>query len=251
MNVNEEELFQTSCTECSSVFNLNKAQLLAADGRVRCSECDEIFDANIHLASPNLNPSSELPVNEETEAVESAEHDQATTVSLTEAMNEGQILNTNKSLRPIIWALGISLLMGVSSLQWLYFDRHQLIKNPSYQSYVLSLCQYLSCDNAQFKNTDQFTLIERNIFTHPTQANALLISGSFINEAPFAQQTPQLKVSLFNLQGDIIAQRHFSHQEYNQSPEPLETIASGESIHFNLEVEDPNTVTITYEFEFI
>ncbi len=256
MSLETEELLQTTCTECDSVFQLNKAQLLAADGRVRCSECDEIFDAHVHLNSSHLNSSHLESTNKDTllepvleqeiETLEQPQLDQVetTTVSLTDAMNDGQVINPTKSSQSLFWII-------ISAIQWIYFDRHQLIKKPKFQNTVLSLCKFLSCEDSKFKNTEQFSLIERNIFTHPTQANALLISGSFINEAPFAQQTPRLKVSLFNLQGEIIAQRHFEHFEYNQNPERLETIASGERIHFKLEVEDPNTVTITYEFEFI
>jgi len=245
--INEEELLQTTCTDCDSVFHLNLSQLLAADGRVRCGECHEIFDANIHLVreKPVLEPKAEADdIFDELIA-------ETQSVSLHEAMNEGEHSITSAKKSSFIWALGILALVAVSFLQWIYFDRLNIIKNPNKQQFVLSLCSIIPCDNHPFKSTQQFSLIERNIFTHPTQANALLISGSFVNEAPFTQPSPTLKISLFNLNGEVIAQRQFLPLEYSQSGQAINSIAPGEIIQFNLEVEDPNTVTITYEFEFL
>ena len=143
------------------------------------------------------------------------------------------------------------LLVCIAIRQWVYMDRLQLITDPNRQNLVLRLCSFIPCDTTEFKSINQFKLIERNIFTHPTQANALLISGSYVNEAPFSQKTPSLKVTLFNLNGEVIAQRLFTPIEYSSESVSLKTIAPGENIHFKLEVTDPNTVTITYEFEFI
>lgn len=237
----ENELLQTTCTECQSIFHLNLPQLLAADGKVRCSECKQIFDANTHLVREHK---VENTILDELDF-------EAQSVSLHDAMNDGEPSSSSKNLMHLAWFAGILFLMGIALIQWVYFDRLQLIKNPNRQHLVLTLCSFIPCDTSQFKSTNQFKLIERNIFTHPTQANALLISGSFVNEAPFSQMTPSLKISLFNLNGDTIAQRLFTPSEYSIETDSLDSIAPGENIHFKLEVTDPNTVTITYEFEFI
>lgn len=256
-NSNKEGLMQTTCTECNSVFQLNLPQLLAADGRVRCSQCNQVFDANINLIKNKPEPileSNEYTATE-TDTVDSITEsleDNLETVSLSEAMYEGQESKSiSKDFSKLLWPLGILILLSLILVQWIYFDRFQLIKNPEKQNVVLSLCRILPCETSQFKNLQQFKLIERNIFTHPTQPNALLISGSFVNEAPFTQAPPSLKVSLFNISGEVTAQRLFSSNEYSANTLELDSIAPGERIHFQLEIIDPNTVTITYEFEFI
>lgn len=236
----ENELLQTTCTECQSIFHLNLAQLVAADGHVRCSECNAIFDANTHLIREH---------NIANKPLDGLRSEQA--VSLHEAMSSGDDAANKKSPTKLYYFLGILILMGVLSIQWVYFNRLQLIKNPNRQHLVLSLCSWIPCDTSNFKNTKQFKLIERNIFTHPTQANALLISGFYINEAPFSQKKPSLKISLFNLNSEVIAQRSFTPAEYSNEPAFLKTIAPGQKMRFKLEVIDPSSVTITYEFEFI
>lgn len=245
----ENELLHTTCTECQSVFHLNLPQLLAADGKVRCSECNEVFDANIHLVREHKVETSIL--DEIAEDCENKKSDESKTVSLHEAMNDGGDSSRTNSFISFYWLMGILLLAVIALVQWVYFDRLQLVNNPKRQNLVLNLCSFIPCDTSLFKSTNQFKLIERNIFTHPTQANALLISGSYVNEAPFSQKTPSLKVSLFNLNGEIIAQRLFTPIEYSIESAALTSIAPGENIHFKIEIADPNTVTITYEFEFI
>lgn len=250
----ENEILQTRCTECDSTFNLNLSQLLAADGRVRCSQCNDVFDANIYLVretDENTESESETISYSEPDILDELA-EEVETVSLADAMHgDGDKLGNTKNWTHAAWFFAILLFIAIGLAQWVYFDRLELIKNPKHQNIILSLCSIIPCDSAQFKSNSQFTLIERNIFTHPTRPNALLISGSFVNEAPFTQKMPALNIRLFNLKGDIIAQRLFSPDEYQQNKPLIEKIAPGESIHFKLEVKDPDTVTITYEFDFL
>ncbi len=249
-DLRENELLQTSCTECQSSFNLNLPQLLAADGQVRCSECLMVFDANINLTCEAPSSSVADKIEEEIDFLDEITSE-TESVSLHEAMNDGEKKSASKTLSNIYWAIGILLLVAIASIQWVYFNRLKFINTPAKQQLVLQVCSFLPCDASEFKSIKQFTLIERNIFTHPTRANALLISGSFVNEAPFSQKPPSLKISLFNLSGEVIAQRVFSPIDYYQTELSINNIAPGESIQFKLEVEDPDTVTITYEFEFL
>ena len=39
----------TRCPACSTMFKVAQEQLRVSDGWVRCGQCDEVFDANVHL----------------------------------------------------------------------------------------------------------------------------------------------------------------------------------------------------------
>ncbi len=41
----------TQCPACSTLFKVVPDQLRVSDGWVRCGQCDEVFDANLHLQS--------------------------------------------------------------------------------------------------------------------------------------------------------------------------------------------------------
>lgn len=232
-----EDSLQTTCPQCKSVFKINNAQLLAADGQVECGQCHYVFDANTFLVNTQEVSSSDT-------------QDLDENVSLHQAMNEGLEGTQSKNFAPLFWMLGILSLAAIFLLQYVYFDRYNMIQKRDQQRFVIELCKYIPCSDRLYKSPAQFSLLERNIFTHPNKQNALLISGSFVNEAPFVQPAPLLKISLFNLQGEVIAQRIFNASEYRHN-KTKQSIVPGETIHFKLEIEDPKTVTITYEFEFL
>ena len=152
---------------------------------------------------------------------------------------------------PLFWLIGILLLSSLGIAQAVYYQRYTLIEKPQYQKQVLSLCQLVPCDESQFSNTQQIKLLERNVFTHPVQASALMVTGSFVNQAVFDQKLPDLLVSLFDIQGNLIANRVFKPGEYLQTDKHRTIMASAKTIQFRLEISDPGTDALTYEFEFM
>ena len=88
------------------------------------------------------------------------------------------------------------------------------------------------------------------MFTHPVAENALMVTGSFINQAPFAQKMPELLISLFDVQGKLIANRLFKAKEYLLEDRNRSVVATSVPVQFRLEIVDPGTDALTYEFEF-
>jgi hypothetical protein len=115
---------------------------------------------------------------------------------------------------------------------------------------VIALCRFLPCAETDFSSTGQIRLVERNVFTHPVTSNALMVSGSFVNRAPFTQKLPDLLISLFDVQGNLIANRLFTPTEYLSEDKNRGVIRPGLPIQFRLEIIDPGTDALTYEFEF-
>jgi predicted Zn finger-like uncharacterized protein len=247
---------QTTCTHCGSVFRIHSEQLDAARGRVRCSQCMQVFNALIKLENYNGQPIIQNTRAEplDAHAIEptlEAETDQATDIdapSLREAMYGGDHQPGN-AFKPVLWIVGILMLLILLMIQVIYYQRYELISDSRYQQQILSLCQFLPCDRSRFSNPAQIRMVERNVFSHPTHEKALMITGSFINDAPFEQPMPALLVSLSDINGNLIANREFSAQEYltNKSQH---TLAAGKSAQFRLEILDPGTEALTYEFEF-
>ena len=144
----------------------------------------------------------------------------------------------------------VGALTALGIAQTIYYQRYQLIKKPSYQQQVINLCQVLPCSEIEFSSTEQIKLLERNVFTHPVATNALMITGSFVNRAPFSQKLPDLLISLFDLQGNLIANRLFTPPQYLQDDKNRGVIQSEKPVQFRLEIIDPGTDALTYEFEF-
>lgn len=251
------EDLQTTCLHCGSVFRISAEQLEMARGQARCSQCMQVFNALFSLEnfsghyddsfSANHVTTSQ-PVPDRNEFTAYPEEPDHTPVSLNEAMfGEGH--RSSHSLKPVLWLVGILLLLIVSVVQLIYYQRYPLLSSQ-YQQQILQLCQFLPCDNSRFSSLSQIKLIERNVFSHPTRDNALMISGSFINRASFRQPLPGLLISLSDVNGNLIGNRQFKSDEY-LADKSIKSIPPGQAILFRLEIIDPGAKALTYEFEFI
>lgn len=248
---------ETACSSCGSRFRLTEPQLRKAFGQVRCSECGSVFNALHALKSYE----GELPPGflERMRAEQrgASKKDRSTPgtdgetqkLSLHEAMY-GSERRSFFSFGPLGWFIGILLLGAVGIAQAVYYQRYQLIENPRYQQQVVALCRILPCAEAQFSSIEQIRMLERNVFTHPVAGSALMVTGSFTNQAPFAQKLPDMLISLFDIQGKLIANRLFAPAEYLLDNRERRVFGSGATVQFRLEVIDPGTDALTYEFEF-
>lgn len=256
------EVMETTCNQCRSRYRLTENQLKQAYGKVRCGECGNVFNALVGLK----NFDGELPpdylerVREEEDLLHEKtlpvtdfdidiDLDERPALSLHEAMY-GSERRSLFTLGPLGWLIGILLLSAGGIAQAVYYQRYQLIENPRYQQQVINLCQVLPCAESQFSSSEQIRLLERNVFTHPVATDALMVSGSFVNQAPFAQKLPDLLISLFDVQGRLIANRLFTPSEYLLEDKNRNVIQPQVPLQFRLEIVDPGTDALTYEFEF-
>jgi len=250
------DVMETSCPHCSSHYRVTDTQLQAALGRVKCGECGMVFNALQSLKSfdgelpPNYRPPTpSTPVTPAAELPAAKPDTLAEELSLHKAMY-GHERNSIAHFAPFLWFLGILLLIVVGIAQAVYYQRYTLINEPKYQQQVLSLCELVPCGEAGFSSIRQIKLLERNVFTHPVISNALMVTGSFVNQAPFEQKLPNMLVSLFDIQGNLIANRIFYPSEYLQADKNRNSLPTGKLLQFRLEIIDPGTDALTYEFEF-
>ncbi|MFT5219884.1 MAG: putative Zn finger-like uncharacterized protein [Planctomycetota bacterium] len=251
------KVLETCCSHCQSRFRITEKQLQQAYGKTRCGECGVVFNALISLKSYE----GKLPPNYVDDSEEHADPlfdspnptvnnpDFTPQLSLHEAMY-GSERRAFASIMPLIWIIGILLLVATGVAQAFYYQRYQLIESPRYQKQVLNLCRILPCSESQFSSIDQIKMLERNVFTHPVNSNALMVSGSFVNQAPFAQKYPDLLISLFDIKGNLIANRLFDTTQYLHDDRPTKIMAPEVPVQFRLEIADPGSEALTYEFEF-
>lgn len=266
------EVMETSCHNCKSRFRLTEEQLREAYGKVRCGECGTVFNALVglkkfegELPSPYTEQHPEQHIEQEQPEAESLgkadrrQNNRADAnirsgdrraLSLHEAMY-GSERRSFFSLAPLSWFIGILLLGSLGIAQAIYYQRYQLIEDPRYQQQVINLCQLLPCAERNFASVEQIRLLERNVFTHPVASDALMVTGSFVNQAPFTQKMPELLISLFDVRGKLIANRRFKASEYLLEDRNRSVVESQAPIQFRLEIVDPGTDALTYEFEFL
>ncbi len=252
------DIMETTCTQCQSRFRLTEKQIKQAYGKVRCGECGSVFNALNGLKSYE----GELPPDYYEKLEEDGATDRTQPITEFEAEDAGEprelslheaMYGSDRrslSIGPLGWFVGILLLVAVGIAQTVYYQRYQLIEDPRFQQQVINLCQVLPCAETAFASTEQLRLLERNVFTHPVATNALMVTGSFTNQAPFTQKLPDMLISLFDVQGRLIANRLFTPSEYLLDDRAHGVIGADAVVQFRLEVIDPGTDALTYEFEF-
>ncbi len=257
------KVMETTCTQCKSRFRITEQQLKQAYGKVCCGECGCVFNAlsNLRSYDGKLPSDSESPQAEADEAIDEAtqpltDPDAAPAspanvqLSLQQAMY-GDDSRSRFGASPLLWFLGILVLLALGLAQAVYYQRYALIEDPRFQQQVINLCQVLPCAPGEFSSSEQIRLLERNVFTHPATDGALMVTGAFVNQAPFAQRPPDLLISLFDIQGNLIANRVFKPAEYLLDERNRSVIEPDVPVQFRLEIVDPGTDALTYEFEFL
>lgn len=165
--------------------------------------------------------------------------------------------NFEPPMRPIWQTMGmiaLLVILGVGFLFQLIFFRSYELANrlPALLPVLTSICSSLPCRYSGSIDVSKIELLNRDVRSHPTQKNALLISAAFINHASFDQPYPTIAVKLADLSGNIVATRHFKPEEYlDKIYSKFLLMESGTPIHITLAVLDPGDDAINFEFSFL
>lgn len=147
----------------------------------------------------------------------------------------------------------IILLLGALGFQLVLFRNVELVKLwPSLTPAIASACDHLPCQYSGKTDVSQVKLLNRDVRSHPTQKNALLISAAFVNEAVFDQPYPSILITLSDLSGNVVASRQFTPQDYLEDMyNRFILLESGTPVHVTLAVLDPGSDAINFEFSFL
>ena len=164
--------------------------------------------------------------------------------------------NFDAPMRPV--GLTIAMIAGIIVLivgllgQAIIFRSYQLANQmPSLTPTLTSLCSFLPCRYSGSIDVSKIEVINRDMRSHPSQKNALLVSTAFVNKASFDQPYPVIAIKLFDLSGDTVATRYFKPEEYLENLySDFLLMESGTPVHITLAVLDPGDDAVNFEFSF-
>lgn len=152
----------------------------------------------------------------------------------------------------LFWLLAICLMLGVGLAQYAWYDRMHWLQYPQARPWFELACHYLQCRLPEPRDPSQIELTRKNVYTHPNDKQGLMVSGTMINQAEFAQPYPVLELRFENIRGEAIAARRFTPDEYLDLPiDQITKIQPGEPVAFTLEIVDPGPDVVSYEFTFL
>ena len=153
---------------------------------------------------------------------------------------------------PIALSAGSLLLIGLLLSQYVYFSRDHLARQyPGSRPLLESMCGHLGCKLALRRDLGKLQLTHRDVRSHPTIENALLINATFVNKAPFPQPYPLIELKLSSINGKLIGKRTFPPHEYLAGKPDLEAgLPPDTQVYLTLELADPGKRAVNYEFDF-
>ena len=254
----------TKCPECNAIFRVTTEQLNIADGLVRCGICDAVFNGREHVEEDYIpSNTSEQQTNDteneiehnfnedadlETQSDENALIDADVIPTVIRDDFGGNVLTkTNSPIQIAVFTLGAIALAIFFLGQITYWQKVNVLP----RTWVNSFCNVVGCGNNQEKDINAIKILNRNVFTHPNVKKALMITTSFVNQGQNAQPFPLLQISLLDTQGQIVAIRRFSPKDYLVNKSLVDTLMlPNQPVGARLEVLDPGSTVIAYEFEF-
>lgn len=238
------------CPQCHALYRISRHQLTAADGWVRCGECQHVFEARETLSDEDEHhPQLPLgypdpPAAESGAPVATAPLDTGDDAVAASKRPRGW-------LATLAWSLGILALLALLAGQYLLSVRDQLAQTPALRPWLAQLCELRGCTLPPLRALNRIELISRNVFTHPNIAHALMLTATIDNTAPFPQPYPVLQISFSNLQGKTVAIGRFKPAQYLPPDiNPRQSMPPDTPIAISVSFKDPGPQAVSYEFSF-
>jgi predicted Zn finger-like uncharacterized protein len=260
----------TQCPECFSVFSVDARTIAQAHGFVMCGHCGADFDCISTLADqlppepftglPSHEPGVEPPRVELVVYRPQPKTQQVVVSNETTPRNDfADLVVTPRFARdrrkdkprrwPWISACLLLLLGLVGQLGWALRDT--LIADPTVGPLLQQACATLNCALPPVRDVSKLRLLARDVQTHPTVPNALLISASVRNDAAFTQPWPVVTIRLSDANGKVIAMRRLNPSEYLDDVDALRRgIGPGATSALIFEVEDPGHQAVAFDLGF-
>lgn len=253
----------TRCPHCRTVFALDAEMLALGRGRLCCGACGLEFDALERLADapdaledtpipPRAPPRIEPPIDPAQADLFAAPvrppappRPQARAAPPSFARGRPERVGNRSG-----WLLAALLLAGTLGLQVVAAKRDELAADPRWRAWLEPACARLGCRLPPWRDPATVSLTAREIAPHPSVADALLVTATLRNDAPWPQAWPLLELALADLDGKPVGLRRFTAEEYlgGTPPEPL--LGPGQSAVARLEIADPGKQAVAFAFDF-
>lgn len=237
----------TQCPHCATVYPVEAEQFLPSGGRVRCGVCSREFDALERLRHGP--PENEAPILDP----ELAERQGSLFEAPNDSGSEDDVPRFAQRYGPRLgtaglWWLGAALLALALLLQILLAERFRLATDPVWRGSYETLCGVLGCSLPAWRDSAALQMLSREVGPHPSEEGGLLVTASLRNTAPWAQPLPHVELKLADIDGQVVALRRFAPSEYHVGEGQM--LAPGQTTSLRLEIADPGSQALAFEFAF-
>ena len=161
-------------------------------------------------------------------------------------------LAARAKLRKLFAVLSVGLLV-VMGLQYAWFMPEDMASRyPQTRDFLDTFCGHAGCSLAEQSDPAQVQVVSRDVRVHPKYEGALLVTAQFVNAANFVQPYPLMEFTLFNVNGQTIATRTFTPEQYvGRGVDIGAGMTPSVPTQIELDVLAPEEAAVSFEFRFL
>ena len=227
-----------TCPHCLTLINVSTEDLSENDGLLTCTHCHARF---------TVSKFEDLKVKPD-DAVAAPMISDTARRDLLESSLEAPAKQRSGLL---LWGFVSLVLALLLAGQYIYFERNSLADHANLRPWLVTFCHYARCELKPIREPERIRILSREVRSHPTIKNTLLIELELINDAAFRQPWPTLQLTFSDINGKMVARRSFTPDEYLQNNQVLKDgMPSNIPASVDLVLVDPGPKAVNFEFEF-
>lgn len=233
----------TQCTHCKAVFRVTMKEITTAQGKLRCGECANTFDAMGTLSNtlPGKNQGETMNGVQKSEAFANKNHNHVPDKTIAKPFFTS----------PLWISLAIALLSLLLLLQVLYTYRNWFAHQPLTSSLTRSFCNITKCEITPQRKVNQIEILSKNVYGHPNDPESLIVSASLKNQSKHKQPYPLIEVSFLNKNEETVALQRFRPESYTKKSASNEYFKPGATLNFRMKIADPGNEAVRFQFRFL
>ena len=252
----------TRCPGCHAVHPLNAALLAQGNGLYRCGKCNKVSNAlqNLfdHWPEAGETPTSAQLENRQPpvlsaklELAEVSEH-QAVEEDFALPETAGFAATTKSGARNRnAWMAAAVVLLALTLLNLFFVSGDTLLAHPKVRAALEGMGAVDAAPAPVYRDLELLHLASSEMHSHPTLDETLVLTATIVNRADREQPYPELQVTLFDAQNQVLASRIFAPEEYvAANSRPGSGMPPGAYLPVIMELLDPGDHAVGFEMKF-
>lgn len=147
---------------------------------------------------------------------------------------------------------GLALLVLLAAQYVFFMPEDATRRYPQWRGAIEYLCVQIGCVLPERRDPARIRVLSRSVRVHPRLEGVMQIKATLTNAAPYRQPYPQVRFTLFNVNGQTIATRDFRPSEYlGRRVAASARLRPQTPFQVELDVLAPEEAAVSFEFQFL
>ncbi len=229
----------TRCPACDTAFRVQREQLAARGGRVRCGKCGGVFDGVAGLVEERatplvLEPSPQLGLFDPSRRAAGPSATAARAAALDDDAPLPAFLAQDEPPRRMLLGWGLLSLAAIAALAGqaaIQYRTEIAVLVPQAREPLEVACERLGCAMRLPRRPELMSIESSDLQADPRRDGVIVLNAVVRNRAPFAQAYPALELTLTDENDRAVLRRVLAPAEYleaGRAPNLLERgVAAG------------------------